>query len=1152
MIIYIQLSSDSDQKLKLSAENPAECSLPDIPLRSQHSKLIYRITTMKKIIRYFAEQSLLVNIISIAIVISGLLFMFTAKKEAFPRVDFDWVIINTIYPGSTAEDVEKHITIPIETKMKEIDGIEEIHGTSLEARSSIAIQIDPDTRDKNKTINDIKDALDKVTDLPEDAEDPEFTELNTAMTPVMELSLLNINDIKNDSDEFELRKYAKMLEDRLLEINGVGKVDKKGYREREMIVEVNPDKLNTLHVAINEVISALSKKNLNFPGGIIKTSKGEFLIRTIGEVKNTDDINKVLIRANDTGYWVRVGDLAKVKDSFEEEDIINKTLGEKSITLTVVKKESADIIDTVDDVRTELARFKKLLPEQYEISEFNDMSYYVKRRLDVLVNNGIVGFSLVVVVLFITLGWRIALVTALGIPFSMFMTFIWMGYTDLSINLMSMFGLILVLGMLVDDAIVVAENIYRHIEEGDTVKNAVLDGTMEVIAPVAGTVLTTIVAFAPLMFMKGIMGKFMWVLPAVVIVSLIASWIESMFILPSHIYELEKRNKKHSVSVEDKEGKLFKAIKKKYSNMLVFVLRHRYISMLIITVFFFASLAFAGKFMKLVLFPQGGVEVLTIKAEAATGTSVQNMSRKLENIEKSIAELPAVELDTFTTRAGIIQENPNDPYTKRGSNYGIIMVYLTPFNKRDRVANDILESLRLKSEAYRDQFTKIEFGMVRTGPPVGKPVSVAIKGDDFEVLKKIAVIFKEHLATVPGLKDVKDDYEDYKNELRVYVDEKTAAIAGITVFDIATTIRSCFEGTVATKIKKTDEEIDIRVIFPENMRSSITSIKDVKIANRTGNLIPITQVVRFDDSASGISVIKRKDWRRIINVTAEIDEKAKGVTSVSVNRSLQEKFPDIEEKFPGYTVSYEGEFKDTSESMSSLLKSFIVAALGIYIILVWIFRSLSHPFIIMGVIPLTLTGIIWIFFFHGLPLSFMAMMGVVGLAGVVVNNSIVLIDFIRVKRMQGFNPFDAALDSAPKRLRPIFLTTVTTFFGLIPTAYGIGGYDPFLVPMAISLSWGIAFGTIITLFATPILYVAFADLRLLFFRKYQEVLGPEKEPTLEQIETEIEQTVKTDILSEIHTELRDEIKKIARDEIVKELTAEKKSRVKKGSKTEQK
>lgn len=777
------------------------------------------------------------------------------------------------------------------------------------------------------------------------------------------------------------------------------------------------------------------------------------------------------------------------------------------------------------------------------------MSFYVKRRLDVLVNNGIVGFTLVAITLFITLGWRIALVTALGIPFSMFFTFIWMGSADLSINLMSMFGLIMVLGMLVDDAIVVSENIYRHLEEGDPVKDAVLNGTMEVIAPVAGTVLTTIVAFAPLMFMKGIMGEFIWVLPAVVIASLIASWIECMFILPSHIYELEKRNKLHASASTDKEGEIFRMFKRKYSSILTFILSHKYKAMLFITLFFIGTILFSGKFMKLILFPAGGVEILTIKAEAPTGTSVQDMNKRMELIEKTISELPPAELDTFTTRAGIIQEEPTDPYTKIGANYGIIMVYLTPFNKRDRDANEILEQIRAKSNAYSDRFTKLEFGFVNTGPPVGKPVSVAIKGDDFATLQKISVMFKEYLSTIEGLKDVKDDYEDYKNELRVYVNEKTAAMTGITVFDIATTIRSCFEGAIATTIKKTDEEIDIRVIFPEGLRKDISSIKNVKIANHTGNLIPITQVVSFDDSAKGISVINRKDWRRLITVTAEIDEKAKGVTSVAVNTLLQKKFSNIEEQFPGYTISYEGEFKDTSESMTSLLKSFIVAALGIYIILVWIFRSLSHPFIIMGVIPLTLTGIIWVFFFHGLPLSFMALLGVVGLAGVVVNDSIVMIDFIRVRRLAGLQPLEAALDAAPKRLRPIFLTTITTFFGLVPTAYGIGGYDPFLVPMALSLSWGLAFGTMITLFATPILYVAFADLRLIFFRKYQEVLGPEGEPTLAQIETQMEETIKTDILSEIHTELRDEIKKIAHQEIVKELSAEKKNRIKKRNKT---
>jgi multidrug efflux pump subunit AcrB len=1095
---------------------------------------------MRKIITYFAEQSLLVNIISAGLVITGILFVFTAQREAFPRVDFDWVIISTVYPGATAEDVEKHITIPIETKMKEIDGIDEITGTSIEAISSIAIKIDPDSRDKDKTINDIKDALDKVTDLPDDSEDPEFTELNTSMTPVVEISIINKNGIKSDAEEFELRKYSKMLEDRLLELSGVGKVDKKGYRDREMVVEIVPSKLNYLHVAINEVINALARKNLNFPGGIIKTKNGEFVIRTIGEVKNTDDISKVLIRANEMGYWVRVGDLASVKDSFEEETIINKTLGEKSITLTVIKKESADIIDTVDNVRDEIGRFKKILPGYYEISAFNDMSFYVKRRLDVLINNGIMGFMLVGGCLFFTLGWRIALVTALGIPFAMFATFIWMGYAGISINLMSMFGLIMVLGMLVDDAIVVAENIYRHLEEGDGVKNSVIDGTLEVITPVAGTVLTTVVAFAPLMFMKGIMGKFMWMLPAVVIVSLLASWLECMFILPSHIYELEKNNKLHTSSDAGKEGKFFNRFKRKYASVLGFVLRNKYKAMLFITLFFLATLLFAGKYMKLILFPPGGVEVLTIKAEAPSGTGIKDMSNRLKKIEERIAALPKGELDTFTTKAGIIQENPTDPFTKRGSNYGIIMVYLTPFSSREREGAEILESLRRGTEDLHGEFTKIEFAMIKTGPPVGKPVSIAVKGDDFDTMKKISDEYKKFLSAIPGLKDVKDDYEDYKNELRVYVDEKTAAMTGITVYDIATTIRSCFEGAVATKIKKTDEEIDIRVIFPENMRTDLDSIRDVKIANRTGNLIPITEVVRFDENASGIAVIKRKDWRRLINVTAEIDENAKNVTSVTVNRMLKEKFAGIDERYPGYTASYEGEFKDTSDSMASLLKSFIVAALAIYIILVWIFRSMSHPLIIMGVIPLTVVGIVWIFFFHGMPISFMASMGLVGLAGVVVNDSIVMVDFILVRRSDGLPPLEAALDAAPKRLRAIYLTTITTFLGLIPTAYGIGGYDPFLVPMAISLSWGLAFGTMITLFATPILYVVFADLRLKIFSRYQEVLKPEHEPTIEQIECEMEEVIKKDILLELHSGMRTEIRSIAREEIKKELTKKKK------------
>jgi multidrug efflux pump subunit AcrB len=312
----------------------------------------------------------------------------------------------------------------------------------------------------------------------------------------------------------------------------VAKIEKKGYRDREMIVEIKPQLLDTYHVAANEVVLALSQKSVNFPGGIIKGKNGEISLRTVGEVENVDEIRNVLIRANDMGNWVTVGDVARVIDSFEEESIINKTRGEKSITLTVVKKESGDIIDMVKRITGELDKFRKILPKNYEISTYNDLSYYVKRRLNVLVNNGIVGFILVGLSLFITLGWRISLVTVVGIPVAFFITFVWMAKAGISINLMSMFGLIMVLGMLVDDAIVVAENIYRHIEEGEPPAKAVVSGTSEVIVPVLGTVLTTVVAFSPMIFMTGIMGKFMWTLPAVVIVALTASWLDACLSCP--------------------------------------------------------------------------------------------------------------------------------------------------------------------------------------------------------------------------------------------------------------------------------------------------------------------------------------------------------------------------------------------------------------------------------------------------------------------------------------------------------------------------------------------------------------------------------------------------------------------------------------------
>ncbi len=1092
----------------------------------------------RRIVQFFVERSLLVNIITVGVLLAGIMFLMTAQREAFPRVAYNYVVITTIYPGAAAEDVEKHLTVPIEDQLREVEGIEELFSFSLESRSVVVIKLDPDLQDNDRAVTDIRDAIDLVTDFPEDAEDPIVRELTTSLLPVIEISVVRKRGVSNDDDERQLRWHARALQDILMELPGVAKIDRQGYRDREMIVEVDPVLLHDYHIGLNEIIRALNLRNLNFPGGTVRVNGEEVMLRTIGEVDTAPQIAGVLVRANDMGNWVHLRDVASVKDSFRERDIIiNRTNGERSVTLTVLKKESADIIELVDDIIAQIGRFRSQYGADYDVIISQDMSYFVRRRLSVLIGNAIIGFILVFGVLLITLGWRISLVTAMGIPLAFAGTFVWMGQYGITINLMSMFGMIMVLGMLVDDAIVVAENVYSYLEEGLPIKEAVLRGTSEVISPVAGTILTTIAAFFPLMSMGGIMGKFMWTLPAVVCVALIASWIESMFILPSHIHDLEERRKSKVHEAVNRETGLYLRVRARYAGILRLVLSHKYKFAGLIAVFFVGTLLFAVSNVKFVLFPSGKIERFVVKAEAPTGTSLEDMNTKMIGVEKLLSGLPKTELDSYLTLVGIRRTQPMDPEEKRGSNLATVIVNLRPEENRKRKVSEIIEDMRRKSEAIKHQFVKIEFGYTKEGPPSGKPVNVAVKGDDFSVLEKVSAEVKSYLLSIKGLKDIKDDHEAGKKEVRIHIDEKRASIAGISVFDIASTIRTCYEGTIATRIKKSEEEIEIRVVFPKQYRDRLESLKNIRLMNARGNLVPLMEVARFDTPVTGLAAVNRQRWKRAITVTADIDEKSKDVTSLSVNKLLMERFADVGERYPGVLLDYRGEFEETQESFENLGRSFFIAIIIIYIILVAIFRSLSHPLIIMGVIPLTLAGVIWAFFFHDafyrlflndtMPLSFLALMGVVGLTGVVVNDSIVMVDFIRKKRIEGLPPVEATITAASGRLRAIFLTTITTFFGLIPTAYGLGGNDPFLKPMAISMSWGLMFGTMITLFATPVSYLILSDFRRLLFRKDKDAdkYGVSPDVEIKSLEERIKHDIEAEIKHDLEEELRNEIKR---------------------------
>ena len=1029
-----------------------------------------------KFAEFSVKNALFVNLISLFIFIWGVVSIFSLRREAFPQVSFDVVTVRTTFRAAPPEDVEKLVTIPLEKEIKTVSDVKEINSSSDEGLSTIGITIQPDARDKDKVVTDIQRAVDRVKDLPADADDPLVTEITTKETPIIEISL------SGDMPEYERRQYAESLEDQLLDIPQVASVQRIGWRDREFQVELNPDKLKEYHVSMAEVMEALKTRNITVPGGQLTMPSVEFNIRTTAEFTTPQEIDEVVIRANDAGNWLKIRDVGKTVDTFEDETRIAKVNGRRTLAMVVVKRELADAITTVDKVRKVAAEFKRKLPVGVEIAFTNDFSYYVKRRLNVLTSNGILGFFLVVIILFLFLDPIPAFMTAAGIPFALLVTFGVMNFLGMSLNLITMLGLIIVLGMLVDDGIIVSENIFRHLENGVPLKDAVIRGTSEVISPIVGSIITTWAAFFPLLFMKDIIGKFIQSIPLVVIIALAASMLEAFVVLPSHLYEFIKNFNKGSSFKKSsvRERPWLRKFIAFYTDILKKALNNRYKVFWGTMIVFALTIYVAAFHMKVILFTGEGIERFFIRAEAKMGTPLEKMDELIKPVEDLVGAMPKAELDSYRTYLGSIEtESAFDPRAKRGTHLGQVSVFLTPLQKRHRMPKEIIASLRSGLDKIPG-FEKLYFFSPREGPPVGMPVSIGIKGEDFAVLEEIAGQFTEALKGVAGVSDVDTSYDFGKKQLKVVVDEEKAQKYFLTINQIATQVKNAIKGGVATSIKpeQAQEDIDVLVRFPKAKRNDLSTFHNILIPNRFGNLVPLTSVARIEET-EGIYVINHLDGKRVITVTADVDNKK--ASSLSVNQLLRNKFSDIPEKYLGYTVKYGGEYEEQRESSRNLLISFTLALLFIFIVLAREFRSVVQPFVIMLTIPFGIIGVVFAFLTHGRPLSFFALMGLVGLTGVVVNNAIVLLDFINKLREEGKDRRTSIVEACQIRIRPVLSTSITTILGLVSVAYGIGGSDPFLKPMGLTLVWGLFFSTILTLLVIPCIYAILDDLSEKFF-----------------------------------------------------------------------
>ncbi len=1021
---------------------------------------------MKNLIEFFIKRSLVVNLITVMIFIVGGLSIWTLQKETFPRVDFDIILVTTAYPGSSSEDVEKLVTISLERELKSVDGIKELNALSAEGTSIIYLQVDPDFVIED-VLDDVKDAIDSVDDLPAEAKTPRIRSLSNKARGVLKVSLTGLPFV-------ELRKYAKKLQTKLEFFSNVARVDLDGHRVDEVLLTIDPHKLNEYEITTSEIVAAIKNKHLNLSAGKLESGTGDILIRTVSEFESLDDIKNLTLRSNSSGQVVRVSDIANVSREPTVSTVLVRSQGKEAIFLDIKIKEKADILRTTDKVKEAINEFFKDKGELgLEHRLVDDASYYVTRRLNILKNNGLLGIVLVFICLLFFLNFSTSFIASLGAPIAFMTAFIFMDALGLSINLISMFGLILVLGMLVDDSIIVSEHYYQLLEKGMKPKEAAVKAAMDTVAPVTATILTTTVAFGSMFFMGGIMGKFLWSVPAVVIICLAASWLECFFILPSHLHDFVR------VKTNRKEKRWYQPLLNFYARILRGALRFPKTVLFSFFILFVGSI-FLGKTMRFELFPGDDVRIVYLQLKGKVGAPLSVTDRATRKIEKMLlGELKKGEYEQFKSHVG---EFFGDQGKKTGTHYASIVLYLTSPDDRERSTDEILREVLKRSKELVSEY-EITSKKLEGGPPKGKPVEIELMGDSIAELKQAAKEIHSILKKEAGVTSSEIDFEEGKKQIIIEINDQEARRLGLTTKQIAFEFRAILAGDSISEIRENDEDIEIKIKLDEGSQRDIKSLSLFHIINNQGNRIPISRVATFKERP-GAFVIRRFNRKRIIAVSGTLDNSK--TSPMKIVTSLKPKVGEVLQSYPDISYHFGGENKDTKESMGRLMKSGMISLFCIFLILVIMFSSLGQPIVVMSAIPLGLIGVILTFKIFDMSLGFMAMMGVIALVGVVVNDSIVLVSFINTKLKDSSDLYQAIYEGCLSRFRPVILTTFTTVAGLLPIAHAPGG-DPFLKPMATSFAWGLLFATVVTLIFVPCNYYVYMKSLLWSKKKLSQI-----------------------------------------------------------------
>ncbi len=1039
------------------------------------------------VVEFSIRNPLIINLCLVLVMVMGIIAWRAMPQELFPAVQLDMVRIATVFEGASPSEVEAQITLPVEAEFDDTRDIDSISSYSNEGASSIFIRL-KGCSNVDDFIADARTVLDRIDDLPDTAEAPELNRLRTRF-PVITLTLYGT------APEAKMFALADKARDAILKVPGVASVGVAGDRDWELWVIVDPFELATLNISLDKVMLALRNNLRDQPGGKIRSKEGDIRLRGKGVAPEPQAIAGIVLATNEHGGQLKLGEIAKIERRFEEAGTYARFRGRPSVNLTVTKTAEASTVEVARWVRELGGALRDGLPDDVELALHTDTSVYLNTRLNTVKSSAVVGLFLVLLALYVLLNFRVALVTALGIPVSFLFAVMLMFAFGYSINMVSLFAFLIVLGMIVDDAIIVTENIYRHMEKGAGFYAAAHTGAAEVFWPVVASTFTTIAAFSPMFSIAGIWGEFMQVIPFIVCAALLGSLIEAFAVLPSHAAYFLKLSTAASRPRVD-----WARIRERYGALLEWSVLNRYVVAALSVGVLIIAIAYAHT--RLPYEQLGDIETgqFFVNLETPNTYSLEDSLELARELEDVVLELiQEDELESLIANVGLsmidfhrIKTGANQIQfvidLKEAEPEGFIEEWISPLislqlsrkGTRTRSTDEIIN-------AIRDSFS--EYGGIKRfsilkpqGGPAGDDISIGLASDNVELLQGKADEIRDYLSALQGVRDVRHDQEPGKLEYKYELNDRGRRL-GLSQAQLANAVRSGFLGHEVVHVTWSKRRIPVRVIYPEYIREQSASLAQLPIVLADGRTVYLGDVANIT-VGRGLNQIRRRDGDRMARISAEVDSGV--ITPLAVTRLIEQAFTPANND---YELLFLGQKKDMEDSFKGMYRALTISLILIFFMLTALFRSLLDPFVVMFSIPFGLIGVVIGHGLFGYNIQFLSVIGMLALSGIIVNDSLILVDFARKLRAEGEERVSAIVAAGKVRARPILLTTITTFLGVSPLIFFASGQTRFLAPMAVSLGFGLVFATAVILLTLPCFYLIADDVRELFLRRYRRRLA---------------------------------------------------------------